>query len=168
MTEETYSNSTTAKVYFYKQRKDADNIDIFIKPTTSDARVPNSLKKIFGGAGMGIFDSVVNLSGEFRFLVQLYFLELTVSFSNLGLINGTLYYNDAKELKNEYTYNVTSTKDSDNKVFCTIKGQREKITSNGTVIYYFKFVASDCFSGDDSVDILEKSFINSAYWLDDT
>ncbi|KAF9470073.1 hypothetical protein BDN70DRAFT_902408 [Pholiota conissans] len=162
MSEDTYANAVTAKVYFYKQRKDTDKIDIFIKPTTLDPNNPNPLKKVFGGAGMALFESVVNLSAHFRLF-------------HPGLINGTLSYNDAKELKGEYTYSVTSTKDSDNKVFCTIKGHREKNAHDGTVKYYkFKFVASDCFSGDDSVECsitqetLETGFTNSAYWLDDT
>jgi hypothetical protein len=65
--ERTYSNNTTAKVYFYKQSKDSVNIDIFIKPTTLDANQPNlnPLKKVFGGAGSGL-ESVVDLSGEFH------------------------------------------------------------------------------------------------------
>jgi len=54
MTEDTYSNNTTAKVYFYKQSKDTSKIDIFIKPTTLDANKPNALKKVFGGAGMAL------------------------------------------------------------------------------------------------------------------
>lgn len=61
----TYSNDTTAKVCFHKQNKDTDKIDIFIKPTTLDANQPNDLDKIFGSAGMGVFGSVVYLSGEF-------------------------------------------------------------------------------------------------------
>jgi len=137
MTKDTYSNNTTAKVYFYKQSKDTSKIDIFIKPTTLDASKPNALKKVFGGAGMALFESVVNLSGEFS-LIYVSPLEFN-TFCCQGLINGTLYYNDAKKLKNEYTYSVTSTKDSDNKVFCTIKGHREKRAKNGTVKhYYFK------------------------------
>jgi hypothetical protein len=63
MADTAYSNNTTAKVYFYKQSKDTDKIDIFIKPTSSDPDVPNPLKKVFGGAGLAI-EGVVYLSGE--------------------------------------------------------------------------------------------------------
>jgi hypothetical protein len=61
---------------------------------------------------------------------------------SLGIINGTLYYNDAKELKKEYEYTVTTTKDLENKVFCTIKGHRKEEAKDGTVKYYYFKVGS--------------------------
>ncbi|KAF8233739.1 hypothetical protein L208DRAFT_1265438 [Tricholoma matsutake] len=114
MAEKPYRNKTTAKVYFYKQSKDTDKIDIFINPTTLDPDKPNPLKKTFGHARLAL-KSIINLS---------------------DLINGTLYYNDTKELKKEYTYTVNSTKDLDNKVFCTIRGRRQKTAKDGMVKHY--------------------------------
>lgn len=72
-------NNTTAKVYFYKQSKDSVNIDIFIKPTSLDANQPNPLKKVFGGAGLGL-ESHVDLSGEFPLI---YMSSLNLKFSAL-------------------------------------------------------------------------------------
>ena len=68
MTEVTYSNSVSAHISFYKQNKNTDAINIFIKPTSGDPNVNNPLKKVFGGSGMAVFDSVVNLSGEIYFM----------------------------------------------------------------------------------------------------
>lgn len=68
MTEVTYANSISAHVSFYKQTKDTDSIDLYIKPTSSDPNVNNPLEKVFGGAGMGIIGSVVYLSGEISFV----------------------------------------------------------------------------------------------------
>lgn len=64
MAEKPYRNKTTAKVYFYKQSKDTDKIDIFINPTTLDPDKPNPLKKTFGHARLAL-KSIINLSGEF-------------------------------------------------------------------------------------------------------
>jgi hypothetical protein len=73
MAAESYLNNTTAKVYFYKQKNDpSDNIYIFIKPTTPDLDKSNPLKKVFGGEGLGVFENVVKLSGEF-FLIYIVF-----------------------------------------------------------------------------------------------
>lgn len=66
MTEVTYAKSVSAHVSFYKQTKDTDAIDLYIKPTSSDPSV--NMEKVFGGAGMGVIGSVVYLSGEISFM----------------------------------------------------------------------------------------------------
>lgn len=55
-----------------------------------------------------------------------------------GIIKGTFYYNHEADLTGEYTYSVTSTTDSDKKVFCTIKGQKEKTVDDTVKHYYWK------------------------------